>query len=119
MKDMFYLLRVGTGKTPRIFDEGKEKIQYGLFLFEGRHYKPAIDKQKKPEDLGAAIADFFKGKFGPIDSIAATEMLEVVELPTGVPAAEFTEDGMIVYNILKSSEYVKIIKNMTEKLDRK
>ena len=80
---------------------------------------PFIDKKEKPEDLGVAIADFFKERFGSIDSIGATEMLEGVEIPTGFPAADFTEDGMIVYDILKPIESVKIIKNMTEKLDRK
>jgi hypothetical protein len=125
---MFYLLKAGI--TPSLdVEEGDYPSTYGLFdLADVRHPKPVVKPNEAESnkyysttsDLAVATANYFKEKFGPINSIDATEMLEAVNFPIRSPIVEFLPDtNCAVYSRFGFKEYMSFMKELTKQLDGK
>ena len=125
-QQMFYLLKAGITQTLSV-EEGDYPSTYGLFdLADVRHPNPVVKpdgaRENKfyanPSDLGMATALYFKEKFGPIDSISATEMIEVANFPVQLPIIDFLPDlNIAVYSRFSAKEYMGFMKELTQQLD--
>nr|MBI4157133.1 hypothetical protein [Candidatus Woesearchaeota archaeon] len=124
-QEMIYLLK--SGITPTLNVEGcNYPSTYGLFdLTDLRNPKPIVKPNKAEpnkyysttSDLAIATADYFKAKFGSINSIEATEMLEAVNIPMRLPFVDFLEDTCVVYSRFSSKEYLNFILELKKNLD--
>ncbi|HME86907.1 MAG TPA: hypothetical protein VKE88_00660 [Candidatus Nanoarchaeia archaeon] len=97
----------------------------GIFCFnKAGDFEPAIKPKNKelgfdnPSDLGTAVAKLFRSESKTIDAIEATEKIEASEFPVPFPHISWGT-SMMIYDRMKSTEYIGIIKAMTEELNRK
>lgn len=76
---------------------------------------------KTPDDLGTAIAKFFRETNKGIDAIAATEQIELVNIPLFQFLPYHTEwltDPPMIYTRLTVNDYTAVVSSMTKELEK-
>lgn len=132
---MFYLLKaiqnpsvtqMNFGVKDAVGEEAYGEPEYGLFQIEnGKFPEPLIIPENtsnrigfyNPSDLGKAIGKFFRKKYGNVDSIEATEMIELVNIPRRIPDVDWNKSPIIFYDMFGSKQYIEMMTAMTKELD--
>ena len=124
---MYYLLRAvpNTNACGVLTDTIPEGGEVGLFSLQGLSPKPAIKLPEgalgfeSAEDLGVAIAKFFRETKKSIDSIDATEQIELVNIPlfAFIPyVVNWDTEPPIIYTRLSIEQYVAVVNSITKEL---
>ena len=120
---MFYLLRAVENPNYTQMSEGFEGGELGLFRLQGKSPEPLVHSPglkygfNNPSELGIAIGEFFRGKDASIDSIAATEMIELNTFPIPLPHVDWSDPVVLYDRFSKAQQYLDMIVAMTKELD--
>ena len=121
--EMFYLLRAIENPNYTQMTGGFDGGELGLFRLQGKSPEPLVHSPdlkygfNDPSELGIAIGKFFRGKYASIDSIAATEMIELNIFPIPLPHVDWNDPVVLYDRFSKAQQYIDMMVAMTKELD--
>lgn len=128
---MYYLIRAvpNTNACGVMTDEILPGGKLGLCSQQDFSYpQPVVKPQggafgfEKAEDLGTAIAKFFRQTDKSIDAEAATRQIEAVNIPlfSFLPyVTDWSREPPLIYTKLSAHDYTAVIQSMTRELATK